>query len=82
MANSAADLLTSIRMPRASGRGFLGIDIGTYSVKIAQLRRIDGIVTLDGADRLRTCITPEGYLRLLPGMFHTDGFFIALLEKP
>jgi 16S rRNA C967 or C1407 C5-methylase (RsmB/RsmF family) len=30
---------------------------------------------------LRRCITQEGYLRLIPGAFGTDGFFIALLEK-
>ncbi len=59
----------------------------TPNVRPASMRgRIEGllrggIVTQNGADRLRTCITPEGYLRLLPGMFHTDGFFIALLEK-
>ena len=27
------------------------------------------------------CITPEGYLRLLPGAFHTDGFFVATIKK-
>ena len=39
-----------------------------------------GVLTQDGAKRLRDCISPEGTLRLLPGAFGTDGFFIALLE--
>jgi 16S rRNA (cytosine967-C5)-methyltransferase len=39
-----------------------------------------GVLTRDGAKRLRECISPEGALRLLPGVFGTDGFFIALLE--
>ena len=43
--------------------------------------RAEGIVTKCGADHLRECLTPEGYLRLLPGSFHTDGFFVALIEK-
>jgi 16S rRNA (cytosine967-C5)-methyltransferase len=40
-----------------------------------------GILTSDGAARLRKCLTPEGALHLLPGAFHTDGFFIALIER-
>jgi 16S rRNA C967 or C1407 C5-methylase (RsmB/RsmF family) len=41
----------------------------------------DGILTVSGAESLRTCLTPEGYLRLLPGVFPTDGFFIAMMER-
>ena len=41
----------------------------------------EGVLTAEGAKHLATCITPEGYLRLLPGRFETDGFFVALLEK-
>lgn len=40
-----------------------------------------GILTPNGAERLRGSLTPEGFLRLLPGKFHTDGFFIALIER-
>lgn len=40
-----------------------------------------GILTPAGAERLRDSITPEGHLRLLPGVFHTDGFFISVLER-
>jgi len=39
------------------------------------------ILTQSAADRLRECFTEEGALRLLPGVFHTDGFFIAIIEK-
>jgi 16S rRNA (cytosine967-C5)-methyltransferase len=39
------------------------------------------IVTVAGADRLRSCLTLEGALRLLPGVSPTDGFFIALIER-
>ncbi len=39
-----------------------------------------GVLIRDGAKRLRECVSAEGALRLLPGAFGTDGFFIALLE--
>ncbi len=41
----------------------------------------DGILTHSGADRLSGCVMPDGSLRLLPGEFHTDGFFVARIEK-
>ncbi len=41
----------------------------------------EGILSTAGAERLRGCITPEGCLRLLPGAFQTDGFFIAVITK-
>jgi 16S rRNA (cytosine967-C5)-methyltransferase len=41
----------------------------------------EGILTASGAERLHRGLTPEGGLRLLPGAFHTDGFFIALMER-
>lgn len=40
-----------------------------------------GILTPRGADQLRAALTPEGALRLIPGAFPTDGFFIAMLER-
>lgn len=40
-----------------------------------------GILTSAGAKRLHECLTPEGALRLMPGVFHTDGFFIAMIER-
>jgi 16S rRNA (cytosine967-C5)-methyltransferase len=40
-----------------------------------------GILTTSGADGLQRCVTPEGFLRLVPGAFGTDGFFVALLAK-
>jgi 16S rRNA (cytosine967-C5)-methyltransferase len=39
------------------------------------------IVTPIVAERLHALLTDEGALRLLPGTFDTDGFFIALLER-
>ena len=41
----------------------------------------EGVLTHDGTTKLHGSLTPEGALRLLPGVFHTDGFFIAMLEK-
>jgi 16S rRNA (cytosine967-C5)-methyltransferase len=41
----------------------------------------EGILTPSGAERLSSCLTPEGALRLLPGTFNTDGFFIAMIER-
>jgi 16S rRNA (cytosine967-C5)-methyltransferase len=41
----------------------------------------DRILTPSGAERLCANLTPQGALRLLPGTFHTDGFFIALIKR-
>jgi 16S rRNA (cytosine967-C5)-methyltransferase len=41
----------------------------------------EGILTPEGAERLHGSLTPEGCLRLLPGAFHTDGFFIVMIER-
>jgi 16S rRNA (cytosine967-C5)-methyltransferase len=41
----------------------------------------EGMLTSSGAERLHNCLTPEGALRLLPGVFRTDGFFIAMIER-
>jgi 16S rRNA (cytosine967-C5)-methyltransferase len=42
----------------------------------------EGVLTDSGAERLQNSLTPEGALRLLPGVFHADGFFIAMIERP
>ena len=39
-----------------------------------------GVLHPEGKERLMESITPDGALVLLPGIFGTDGFFIALLE--
>jgi 16S rRNA (cytosine967-C5)-methyltransferase len=39
------------------------------------------ILAPEAAGRLKAAVTPEGALRLFPGMFNTDGFFIALIER-
>lgn len=41
----------------------------------------EGILVQAGAEKLLRCITAEDHLRLMPGEFHTDGFFAALIEK-
>ncbi len=43
--------------------------------------KADGVLTSSGADRLKACLTPEGQLRLFPGAFGTDGFFVSVLER-
>ncbi len=56
-------------------------------VRVAAMRecldalRCEGAMGDDAAERLLACVTPEGFLRLLPGVFGTDGFFIAVLER-
>ena len=40
-----------------------------------------GIVTGQGVERLYPCLTYEGFLRLIPGQFGTDGFFVAMMER-
>ncbi|HEV2326404.1 MAG TPA: transcription antitermination factor NusB [Terracidiphilus sp.] len=40
-----------------------------------------GILAAGAAERLRRCVTPEGALRLMPGLFGTDGFYVTLLER-
>lgn len=49
-------------------------------LRIEELRS-GGILTPSGASRLLQSITAEGSLRLLPGTFESDGFFIAMIEK-
>jgi 16S rRNA (cytosine967-C5)-methyltransferase len=41
----------------------------------------ENILIPSAAGRLNTCLTPEGAIRLLPGVFRTDGFFIAMIQK-
>lgn len=43
--------------------------------------RDDRVLTEAGAASLRETITRDGFLRLLPGSFGTDGFFVCVLEK-
>jgi 16S rRNA (cytosine967-C5)-methyltransferase len=41
----------------------------------------DGILAAGAAERLRRCVTAEGALRLLPGDFGTDGFFVVMIQR-
>jgi 16S rRNA (cytosine967-C5)-methyltransferase len=50
------------------------------ATRLEEMER-DRILVTGAAQSLRYCTTPEGYLRLIPGAFGTDGFFVALLEK-
>ncbi len=52
----------------------------SLAASIESLRRA-GILSPSSAERLLACLTPEGALRLLPGAFHCDGFFVALIER-
>jgi 16S rRNA C967 or C1407 C5-methylase (RsmB/RsmF family) len=40
-----------------------------------------GTLATGAAERLHASLTPEGALRLLPGVQPTDGFFVALIER-
>jgi 16S rRNA (cytosine967-C5)-methyltransferase len=48
---------------------------------IAALQR-SGVLRAETSERLQKCLTPEGALKLLPGAVPTDGFFVALIERP
>jgi 16S rRNA (cytosine967-C5)-methyltransferase len=39
------------------------------------------ILTAGGAEQMRSCLRPDGTLRLLPGVCQTDGFYAAMIEK-
>ncbi len=52
----------------------------SLGARITALRN-QNILTPDAANKLRGCLTAEGVLRLLPSVFTTDGFFIALIER-
>ena len=54
--------------------------IVSLEARITALRD-QNILTQDAAENLRGCLTTEGALRLLPGSFQTDGFFVALIER-
>ena len=56
------------------------VRVVSLEARIGELRA-DGVLFQLGAERLSRSLTPEGYLRLLPGVFSTDGFFVALLER-
>ncbi len=57
-----------------------GLRVFPMQERIAEMMD-EGVLVADGAQRLAACMTPEGYLRLLSGVYGTDGFFVALFEK-
>lgn len=55
---------------------------GVRGVSLAEtINALRAQSVLAPAAQLEDALTSEGVLRLLPGSFHTDGFFIALLER-
>ena len=52
----------------------------SLGASIESLRR-GSVVPFDAGAQLQGLLTPQGALRLLPGEFHTDGFFVALLQR-
>jgi len=52
----------------------------SLETRIEALREA-GILTPAGSERLMESLTPEGALRLLPGVFGTDGFFVATFQR-
>jgi 16S rRNA (cytosine967-C5)-methyltransferase len=46
-----------------------------------QEMRSEKVLDESASARLQSSLTPEGFLRLLPGSFQTDGFFVALIER-
>jgi len=57
-----------------------GVKLVSMQSRIEELRS-DGVLTESGAERLPGCIREQGGLKLIPGVFQTDGFFAALMEK-
>jgi 16S rRNA (cytosine967-C5)-methyltransferase len=53
--------------------------VANLAARISEMQR-DDILVPGAAEKLQNSITPDGYLRLIPGAFGTDGFFVALLE--
>jgi 16S rRNA (cytosine967-C5)-methyltransferase len=57
-----------------------GVQQVSLTSRIESLGRA-GILTPTAADRLQASLTAEGALRLLPGAFPADGFFVASIER-
>jgi 16S rRNA (cytosine967-C5)-methyltransferase len=57
-----------------------GVRLVSLGVRIVQMRE-KAVLTTDGADKLLKNTSADGFLRLFPGDYGTDGFFIALMEK-
>lgn len=57
-----------------------GVRVFPMAAVLAQMESA-AILAAGAAEKLRNALTAEGYLRLTPGAFGTDGFFIAALER-
>jgi 16S rRNA (cytosine967-C5)-methyltransferase len=56
------------------------VRLAPIATRLEEMER-EGVLVESALDKLRECVTPEGYLRLMPGGFGTDGFFVVQLEK-
>ena len=76
------ELLDARRLVETVQLGHTSQDARLVSMKlrIEELRG-EGILSAAGAERLLRGITAESYLRLIPGLFECDGFFVAMIEK-
>lgn len=57
-----------------------GVRVTPIAPMLAEMESA-GILAAGSAEKLRGAITPEGFLRLMPGAFGTDGFFVAVMQK-
>jgi 16S rRNA (cytosine967-C5)-methyltransferase len=56
------------------------VDLVPLRARIEELRA-EAILSEIGAERLMGCVAAQGYLRIQPGEFRTDGFFAALIVR-
>jgi 16S rRNA (cytosine967-C5)-methyltransferase len=68
------DVIAAVLRDRADVR------VLPIELRIAEMDA-QGILRAGAADKLKTCVTAEGFLRLFPGELGTDGFFVAMMEK-
>lgn len=61
-------------------RDHRGVRVIPLAERIEAMDR-EGVLMPGAAEKLKGCVTPQGWLRLFPGGFGTDGFFVAMLSK-
>jgi 16S rRNA (cytosine967-C5)-methyltransferase len=57
-----------------------GVRVSSMAASIDAMHS-EGALADGAAEKLRGCVTAESALRLLPGVFRTDGFFVCVLER-
>jgi 16S rRNA (cytosine967-C5)-methyltransferase len=68
------DVVAAVLSTRSDAR------LVSMNARIEELQS-EGVLSASGAENLLRGITAEGGLRLLPGVFESDGFFVAMIEK-